>query len=1407
MAAKVLVANRGEIAIRILRSARELGWSTVAVYLSNDASHAGYADEAVKLESVGDFMNVEVIAATASRAKCTHVHPGYGFLSENPELSQALSKCAPAITFVGPSPDTLRIASDKMLSRELATALKVNIAPGRRVSSSQDVLAFGQQVGYPVMIKALDGGGGRGIRVVSRAEEVDEAFKRCLGESPSKQVFVEKALTGPGWKHIEVQVIGDGTGGVNHLWERECSVQRRFQKIVETAPSRLPRSGVQPLINASLSLAVKLLYKGLGTFEFLVNSRTGEWVFLEINPRVQVEHTVTEEVVDLDLVRAQLLLFTPNVSLQTLSLDQPLPPPTDFAVQLRLTAEDPSKNFQLSPGTIRAADLTWPAGRGVRIDTWLSSNGHGPAEWTVGTEFDSLLAKFVVRGRSFEEVTQKARRVVREFNLINTNPGSGSGMSAVRTNAAVLAGVLEHPDWLAGDIDTLWLERNAAMILDLGNTAVGKRVAPRGLEFAPAGNSSSTGPAAGGGGGGGGATITLLQPGSLFTLTLSPPDQKELETKHTLTLSSIGRNTFPEILSGVLQTTLSPSTPQLAFKLEQSTSAAVGSGGGEFELADPNDARHVGVPLTGKVVEVHSALLFLQKAGSSNSTKDRERLRVRKGEALVVLSVMKMENSVVAPFDGFVERPGKGVKVGAVVGEGTLACVLEDRNVVRTAPREYTEHATTLSAAELAWTAEYQGDADKALWAYLARLYCDFRLASYSCMVQSSGTGKSRTVDEMSKAHFVIPIKLEDGRKSGYPPVDRELSLFLTSSHMWTQTEVNYSKFFRAFLQALFETTALVLKNELDLHSHLEPFEDDDTPERIASKFRERMSSDVPIEGHRSYRTCFYNVVIAATEEITASKEFKAQTAFPMAPLERAFEEVAQRLRSGNSDSPLVVIAFDEAQALTDPIYYRADWSRLTVLQRVFSIRSLSLFTLFVSSNGNIDQLSRAYRSDGPWFAPRNLVGPPFVTLGFDQFAKLNGTEDLELVTSFDTIARFGRPLSATLSCSKIPLGHDLKLMYGALKLLNIPFDDIPNLKKLNPAQILACLSRWLPIGLTWNDEAVEQVDAHMRICLKADQLHGFENIVTIASSEPFLSETAYYIMAGMRMDCPKAYMDTMARDAAVLRTSGQEIYAGHGRWCTVPDFLEELFRPGLEKIHSAYGLVLDADSQGSHCKPHPVPLKETFGIDTAVYCTHFLKLHQSQVVNTKYLVRLYARGAGVLCPNPYCGIDGAIPYLYNSTKLAASNIGAILWRSTTDKEYGVTPQSALDLFWEMDPYETGLFNVDDKEPVEVPIIRIVFALGAETPSITIIDHGKPGKKKFTTYDIWVAGLGPEVFGVVDADSAPVWQALLRGKDERLRFAVSKEGEEILKSMTPGVAEDEAHWNSWVCEDGASESD
>ncbi|KAF8970403.1 hypothetical protein BDZ97DRAFT_1914705 [Flammula alnicola] len=645
---KVLVANRGEIAIRILRSAAELGWNTVAIYTENDTSHASFAEEAVKLNTVADFLNVEAIIKIATSTQCTHLHPGYGFLSESPALPLALAK-AGSIIFVGPSPETLQISSDKMLSRDLATSLG--------------------GVGYPVMIKALDGGGGRGIRVVEAETGVDEAFKRCLGESPSKQVFAEKALTGPGWKHIEVQIIGDGTT-VNHLWERECSVQRRFQKIVEIAPSQLPRQVIHPLLDASLKLANHLKYKGLGTFEYLINTQSHNWVFLEINPRVQVEHTITEEITDTDLVRAQLLLFTPQATLSSLRLSIPPLPPTTNAIQLRLTAEDPKRAFQLSPGPIRASDVTWPAGRGVRVDTWLTSGPYAneassdmdpDAEWVVGTDFDSLLAKIIVRGRSFEEATAKARRALREI-------GIGGG---VKTNATVLAGVIDHPNWASNAIDTLWLERNAVEILQLGDEAVasasggsvdGHKLKMRlGNAKADAAATSSIG-----------ASI-LLQPGTLFNLTLSPSAPSSttqtatssispttLTSKHTLTLSTIAQNAFPSTLSGTLQTSFS-STP-LAFSLVQSTSAAVSSGA--FEFADLNDERHVAAPMTGKIVEVHPALTAVDATSDSRL--------VRKGEVLLVLSVMKMENVILAPFDGAVERAGKGIKAGVVLGEGML---------------------------------------------------------------------------------------------------------------------------------------------------------------------------------------------------------------------------------------------------------------------------------------------------------------------------------------------------------------------------------------------------------------------------------------------------------------------------------------------------------------------------------------------------------------------------------------------------------------------------------------------------------------------------------------------------------------------------------------------------------------
>jgi len=659
---KVLVANRGEIAIRVLRAAAELGWDTLAIYSGSDVSHATFADDAVELDNVSRYMDAQYLVDIARRFNCTHVHPAYGFLSENADFAALLSQSSDAksspITFVGPPPDVLRTTSDKMLARNLATSLDVRVAPGVRVQSVDEVLSFVQSqarsanpCGYPVIIKALDGGGGRGVRIVHKESEVEDAFRRCLGESPSRQLFVEAAMIGPSWKHVEVQIVGDGTGQVTHLWERECSVQRRFQKIIEMAPSSLPRERIQSLLEASLKMARYLKYRGLGTFEFLINTGSPEWIFLEINPRLQVEHTITEEITGVDLVRASLLLSLPQASLWTVisSAYPSLPPPQGHAIQLRLTAEDPTRSFQLSTGTIRPVDVAWPGGNGVRVDTWLTSaseNEELVISWVIGTEFDSLLAKVITHGETFQEATQKALRALREVRL-------GKG---VTTNQELLAGVLVHADWKNGRIDTLWLERNFEGILELGSQVSARR--PVGLRphIGSSVNDSSAIASATGG-------SVLIQPGTMFNLTLSPSDSVSsvAKEKHTLTVSTVAHNAFPEELSGTLQTSLS-SAP-LAFHLTRSMSV-LGSSAAAFESPNPRDPGYIACPLTGKIVELHPALL-------ANGNR-----RVQKGETLAVISVMKMETVVSAPVSGTAERLGKGVEEGVVMAEGMLLCVV-----------------------------------------------------------------------------------------------------------------------------------------------------------------------------------------------------------------------------------------------------------------------------------------------------------------------------------------------------------------------------------------------------------------------------------------------------------------------------------------------------------------------------------------------------------------------------------------------------------------------------------------------------------------------------------------------------------------------------------------------------------
>lgn len=366
---------------------------------------------------------------------------------------------------------------------------------------------------------------------------------------------------------------------------------------------------------------------------------------------------------DIDLVRMQLLLSDPSTSLASLNLRSAPSFPATHAVQLRLTAEDPGNGFRLSPGTINASQLTWPGGRGVRLDTWIASGPMAPepvTDWVVGTDFDSLLAKIVVSGGTSEETTRRARRALKELKI---------GGGQVNTNIELLAGVLDHPDWSLGAINTMWLERNLVDVLNLGKASLASKTSNAGvLSSTQKNHKAATTPSQGSG-------TALLQPGSLFYLTLSPTgpssNSAAIETKHTLTLSSIAHNSFPEHLSGTLKSTFS-SNP-LSFSLVRSTASA-GVSDALFELANPNDPCHVASPLTGKVVELHPALLeAANNAGGSNGAGRR----VKRGETLLVLSAMKMENSILSPRDALISRAGQGVKLGVVLGEGMLVCGLE----------------------------------------------------------------------------------------------------------------------------------------------------------------------------------------------------------------------------------------------------------------------------------------------------------------------------------------------------------------------------------------------------------------------------------------------------------------------------------------------------------------------------------------------------------------------------------------------------------------------------------------------------------------------------------------------------------------------------------------------------------
>jgi acetyl/propionyl-CoA carboxylase alpha subunit/acetyl-CoA carboxylase carboxyltransferase component len=457
---KVLVANRGEIAIRIVRACFELGITSVAIYSSDDADslHRQRADESYALDTHGPraYTDVDRIVSIAQDSGCDAIHPGYGFLSENALFAQ---RCADAgITFVGPTSETLILLGDKAAARSLATNVAVPVLPGTSTGISvAEAAAFLASLGpgRAMILKGVAGGGGRGQRVVSDPDSVGEAYARCQSEAAAfgnTELFAEAFLSRA--RHVEVQVIGDGNGGVSHLWDRDCTVQRRHQKLIEIAPApALPDTLREKLFGDSIRLAEAIRYRSLGTFEFLVELDGGEerYFFLEANPRLQVEHTVTEEVLGLDLVQLQLLLASGASRLADLGIEQSsVPTPRGTALELRVNAETMSAAGAPQPETGVITTFEIPSGPGCRTDTF------GYAGYQVTGRFDSLLAKVVVHSRAADlaHAIAKGRRALTELRVVG-----------VATNAPFLQSILDHPDLLTYSLYTRFVDDHMAELL------------------------------------------------------------------------------------------------------------------------------------------------------------------------------------------------------------------------------------------------------------------------------------------------------------------------------------------------------------------------------------------------------------------------------------------------------------------------------------------------------------------------------------------------------------------------------------------------------------------------------------------------------------------------------------------------------------------------------------------------------------------------------------------------------------------------------------------------------------------------------------------------------------------------------------------------------------------------------
>jgi acetyl-CoA carboxylase biotin carboxylase subunit len=435
---KILIANRGEIALRIIRSVKEMGISTIAIYseADRDSLHVRAADEAVCVgpaPSSQSYLNGDKIIEIAKKRKADAIHPGYGFLSENEEFAKKVMEAG--LVFIGPSPESIRVMGNKLAAKEAVAKFNIPMVPGgdKSITSVEQGKKIAESVGYPVLIKASAGGGGKGMRIVDRKEDFEENMQRAVSEATAAfgdgSVFIEKYVASP--KHIEIQVLGDTHGNIIHLFERECSIQRRYQKVVEEAPS----SAINPktreaMGKAAVDVARACNYFGAGTVEFIFDEK-GNFYFLEMNTRLQVEHPVTEMITGVDLVKEQIKIAQG----EKLSIEQKDLQIRGHAIELRVYAEDPCNNFL--PDVGKLIKYTRPQGPGIRLDDGFEEG------MSIPIYYDPMIAKLVAFGKDREEAINRMIRAIEEYQILG-----------IENTLAFGKFVMKHPAFRSGKFDT-----------------------------------------------------------------------------------------------------------------------------------------------------------------------------------------------------------------------------------------------------------------------------------------------------------------------------------------------------------------------------------------------------------------------------------------------------------------------------------------------------------------------------------------------------------------------------------------------------------------------------------------------------------------------------------------------------------------------------------------------------------------------------------------------------------------------------------------------------------------------------------------------------------------------------------------------------------------------------------------